>query len=48
MVETSVDVDMGGRVDEGTSAAVDVGVVSFARDELRDLLHVGHPIDFSV
>jgi hypothetical protein len=39
---------MGGRVDEWSSVALDLRVVSFAGEDLGDLLHVGFPIDFGV
>lgn len=41
-------VDVASWVDEGASAALDEGVVALAGLVLRDLLHVGLPVNFSV
>lgn len=41
-------VDVARWVDEGASAALDEGVVALAGLVLRDLLHVGLPVNFGV
>lgn len=48
VVEGRVEVDVGGGIDEGSGAALDLGVVALATDKLFDLLHVCLPINLGV
>ncbi len=48
VVEAREDVDVGGRIDQRAGSAADLGVVALARYVLRDLLHVGYPVDLGV
>jgi len=47
-MQSAVDVDVRGWVDQGTCAAYEVDVVAFAGEVHGDLFHVGSPVDFGV
>lgn len=48
VVKCSVGVDMSCWVYKRTRAALDLKVVTLASDKLRNLVHVGHPVDFRI
>lgn len=48
MVKASVDVGMGRGVDERAGIAIDFRIVTFAREDLGNLFHVGVPVDLSI
>lgn len=48
VIESGVRVHMRGRVDQGASAAFDLGIVSLSGDELGNLLHVRDPVNLGV
>lgn len=48
VVQPGISVDVCARVHQRSGAALDLGVVPLAGDELRDLLHVGSPVDLGI
>jgi len=48
MIQPSVNVDMRRGVDEGPSIAAKLRVITFAGEELGNLLHVSNPVDLGI
>lgn len=43
-IQSRVDPDMGGGIDQRTGSALDLGIVALARQKLGHLLHVCFPV----
>jgi hypothetical protein len=48
IVQPRVHVDVCSWVNERSSSALDLGIVSLAIDKLRHLFHVRNPVDFGI
>ena len=48
IVQSRVHVNVRSWVNERSSSALDLGIVSLAVDELRHLFHVRNPVDFGI